>query len=324
MLSKPETNVGFSAQLKVTILRKSAFKLLNCRMKQIAIAGGTGLIGRKLEGKLKSEGYDVLILTRSPKAENHVSWNPSEKQIDLEKLQNVEVIINLCGAGIADKPWSKSRKKILHDSRIIPNEFLSSIQSKLPNLKQFIAASGVNAYGYENESHEYSEYEAYGSDYLSQLVKDWEASTNGFENIPITKMRIAMVLTSNGGAMEKLLKPINFHLGSGLGSGKQPMAWVHIDDLTNSFVFAIKNELDGAYNILNDCAENKTFMSTLSEVKGKKMWLPNVPGFMLKMFLGEMAEMLLKGVKISNQKIKNTGFEFEYSTLKSALENLVK
>lgn len=291
-------------------------------MKQIAIAGGTGLIGKKLEEKLTSEGFEVLILTRNPKADNHVSWNPNERKIDLVRVQNVEVIINLCGAGIADKRWSKSRKKELYDSRIIPNEFLSSIQSELPNLKQFISASGVNAYGYKNEAKEYTEEDPIGPDFLSQLVKDWEASTNGFQNIPVAKMRIAMVLSSEGGALEKLLKPIKFHLGSGLGSGKQPIAWVHIDDLTNSFVFAIKNKLDGAYNILNGYIGNKEFMSTLSDVKGKKLWLPNVPEFMLKMVFGEMSEMLLKGVNISNQKIQDAGFIFYYLNLKLALEDL--
>lgn len=288
----------------------------------IAIAGGTGLIGKKLEEKFASKGFDVLILTRNPKADNHVFWNPSERKIDLEKLQKVEVIINLCGAGIADKPWSKSRKKELHDSRIIPNEFLSSIQSDLPNLQQFISASGVNAYGYENTSKEYIEDDDFGSDYLSQLVQKWEESTNGFQNIPVAKMRISMVLTSEGGAMEKLMKPINFHLGSGLGSGKQAMSWVHIDDLTNSFVFTVQKQLNGAYNILNGYIPNKEFMSTLSEVKGKKMWLPNIPGFMLKMVLGKMSEMLLKGVKISNKKIQDAGFKFQHLDLKSALNNL--
>lgn len=291
-------------------------------MKQIVIAGGTGLIGKKLEEKFVSEGFDVLILTRNPKVSNHVFWNPAEKKIDLEKLQNVEVIINLCGAGIADKPWSNSRKKELHDSRIIPNKFLSSIQSDFPNLKQFVAASGVNAYGYKNRPEEYTEKDNFGSDYLSVLVEKWEDSTNGFQNIPVAKMRIAMVLSSEGGALQKLLKPIKFNLGSGLGSGEQIMTWVHIDDLTNAFVFAIKNKWDGAFNILNGYTSNKEFMSILLQVKNKKMWLPNVPSFALKMFLGEMSEMLLKGVKVSNQKIKDAGFEFQHLDLKSALKNL--
>lgn len=291
--------------------------------KSIAIAGGTGLIGRKLEKKLRSSGYDVLILSRKPKKENHIFWNPVEQKIDIEKLQNTKVIINLCGAGIADKPWSKNRKKELHDSRIIPNKFLSSIQNQLPQLEQFVSASGVNAYGYEHRTEAYTEEDEFGSDYLSQLVQKWEESTNEFKNIPVTKMRISMVLTSEGGAMEKLLKPIKFHLGSGLGSGKQPMSWVHIDDLTNAFLFAVKNQLNGAYNILNGSVPNKEFMSVLSKVHEKKMWLPNVPSFALKIALGEMSEMLLKGVKISNEKIKNEGFIFEYLELKRALQQLI-
>ncbi len=284
------------------------------------LAGGTGLIGQALEKKLLEIGYSVRILTRNPSAKNHCFWNPSSAKIDESSLSDVNVLINLSGAGIAEKRWSKKRKEELVSSRIGTNEFLASKISKMPQLEQFISSSGINCYPLENSSKIYTEEDDFGSDYLSQLVKKWEESADLFlSKCPVAKIRTAVVLSPNGGALSKMLPAINMGIGSPLGSGNQAMAWIHIDDLVDFFVFAIENHLTGAFNAVSACTSNKNFMQALAKQYKKPFWFPNVPAFILKLIFGEMSTVLLDGVFVSNQKMIDLGFKFKRNQLESAL-----
>lgn len=292
-------------------------------MKRILIAGGTGLIGQELENKLTTSGYEVLILSRNPKGKNQVFWSPKEQKIDLAAIGSIDVIINLCGAGIADKPWSKARKKELLESRIGPANFLFSIKDKFPKLTQYITASGVNCYGYDQRAGAYVEGDDFGTDYLSTLVREWETSADQFSpEVNVAKLRISMVLSENGGALEKLSKAVKWNLGSPIASGKQWMTWVHMDDLVASIQHAMEQELSGAFNILGNYTTNEVFMKALAARLNKRMWMPNVPGFLMKLILGEMAEMLINGVKVSNDKMTKTGFEFTYTDINKAFSSL--
>ena len=289
-------------------------------MKTIMIAGGTGLIGKALEKKLLEIGYSVRILTRNPTANNHYFWNPYLNEIDESSLSEVNVVINLSGAGIADKRWNKGRKDVLASSRIGTNEFLASKISKMPLLEQFISSSGINCYPLVNTSKIYTERDDFGTDYLSQLVKRWEESADLFlSKCPVAKIRTAVVLSPNGGALSKMLPAIKMGIGSPLGSGNQAMAWIHIDDLVALFVFAIENQLTGPFNAVTACTSNKNFMKALAKQYKKPFWFPNVPSFVLKLIFGEMSTVLLDGVQVSNQKITDLGFKFHKNILEQAL-----
>lgn len=264
----------------------------------------------------------MRVLSRSV-GKNRIYWNPDTQEVDRESLKDAEVVINLCGAGIADKSWTSKRKKELLDSRVDPINFLFSLREHMPNLKQFISASGITCYGYDPNGEPYNEHAPYGSDYLSQLVEQWEQATEQFESyVPTLKMRISVVISQQGGAVEKMAKPMRYGFGAAVGTGKQIVPWIHIDDLCRFVLHGMSKQLSGTFNCNAGNATNKELTLAIAEALHKKVWMPNVPAFMMRLMFGEMASMLLKGVKVSNEALKSTGFEFNYPTLASALDGL--
>ena len=286
------------------------------------IAGGTGLIGNQLRKKLLIKGHNVFILSRT-NDENLITWDIKSNKIERKFLDKVDVVINLCGEGIADKRWTKKRKKELHDSRIETTKFLFSCRKHMPNLKHYISASGITCYGSKYNPSGYNEKDSFGNDYISSLVKEWESAAELFANfIPTTKIRIGVVLTKNGGAIEKMKKPFRFGLGSVIASGDQIISWIHIDDLISLFIHVIDNSLVGTFNAISTNTSNREFMNELANCINRKIWLPAIPSFFFRFILGEMSTLLLDGVHVSNHKIKSTGFTFNYSTLNLALKDL--
>lgn len=288
----------------------------------ILIAGGTGLIGQALTKKLSNTEHTVSILSRS-KGEGLITWDVKSGIIESTDLANVEVIINLSGAGIADKKWTKYRKKELLDSRVETAKVLFAHKERMPKLKQYISASGINCYGNDLNSSGYIESDSFGTDYISSLVQNWEEAADLFKtHVPTVKIRTGIVLSNAGGAIEKMIKPIYFGLGTAIASGNQILPWIHIDDLTSLFAHAIRAELDGSFNALTENTSNREFMNMLANSIGKKNRLPAIPGAVLKIIFGEMATLLIRGVHVSNSKIKKTGFTFKYPTLELALKDL--
>lgn len=295
------------------------------------IAGGTGLVGEALIELLLKKNHSVHVLSRSKKEDRpgikYFIWDVVKGQIELDAFEGVDVLINLSGAGIADEKWTAKRKKIIIDSRVKTNDFLyKTIQKEKIKLKKFISASGVNCYGWEDKNQIRKEEDAYGEDFLSKVVKVWEQSALQFESIcDVTILRISMVLSPNGGALDRLSKFVNWRIGSPLGSGNQYLQWVHIEDLTNAFLFFSINQKPGIYNVSADQqTTNKVFMSSLNEVLGKKPWVPSAPKFALKLVMGEMSEMVLEGVKVSNEKVKNAGFQLKYNQIDDAFKDIFK
>lgn len=289
-------------------------------MKTILIAGGTGYIGRNIEKYLTQKGYKVKILTRNCTKENHVLWNPALKTIDHTKCDDVQVLINLCGEGLDKKRWTKKRQKQLIDSRINPANVLFELREAFPNLEHYISASGITAYGFDEGIKEHKENESFGLDFLSQLVKKWEEATDQFQAIAkVAKLRIAVVFEWETGALKKMTVPIKLGVGSPLGNGNQQVPWVHISDLVRMFEFVISNHLSGSFNTNANNNSNKEITLAIAKKLNKKTWLPNVPAFMLKVILGKMSELVLKGAKASNEKIKNAGFEFTINLLNQSL-----
>jgi uncharacterized protein (TIGR01777 family) len=293
--------------------------------KKILIAGGTGLVGKKLTKHLQNCGYTVNILTRSKSNPlQHVyNWNSVEKTVDPEALEGVGCIINLAGAGIADKKWSSSRKQELIASRVQPAHFLAEILAERKEITHYISASGINCYGYKNDAKVYTEKDPFGDDFLSQVVKQWEAAADSMPaHVKVAKVRISVVLTKEGGALPKIAQPIRLYAGAALGSGKQWMPWISMHDLCCMFEHLVTNELAGVYNGLADASTNKEFTQKLAKALKKPLWLPNVPAFVMRLLLGEMATVVLDGLNASNEKIKATGFSFTHKTLDEAFKSL--
>jgi uncharacterized protein (TIGR01777 family) len=291
--------------------------------KKILIAGGTGFIGKTLVDTLQRAGHEVRILSRKSNAANVYLWNPAKREINVAAFEGIQVLINLCGSGIADKRWTSERKKDLHESRIGTNSLLFSMIESMPALEQFICASGINAYGFDTEDVQHPETDPFGTDFLSDLVKEWEKSADVFAGkCKVVKVRTAVVLGREGGALSRMLPAIKMGIGSPLGSGNQYMPWIHVEDLVGIMIHAMNHQLEGAYNAVAQCDSNKTFMRTLAQQLKKPFFFPAVPAFVMRLLFGEMADVLLKGTSASNQKIIKTGFVFKYQTLVAALHNV--
>lgn len=301
--------------------------------KKVLITGGTGLVGTALTELLVEKDYAVIILTRDKNLTSkhpnitYSYWDINKGIIDKEELLSANYMVHLAGAGIADKPWSEKRKKEILDSRVAPIKLIYNSLKNNPNqLKAFISASGVGYYGAITTNTIFDETAPAANDFLGKTCLKWEQAVDELNNLSIrtVKLRTGIVLAKNGGALPKMMQPFKFGLGAALGSGKQIMPWIHIDDLARLYVAAIESDnFNGAYNAIAGNVSNKDFSKILSKTMNKPFWLPNVPGFMLKFFLGEMAVILLEGSVVSNQKLLQTGFKLKFTDLEEGLRKLV-
>ncbi len=292
-------------------------------MTKVLITGGTGLVGNKLQDIFKQKSIDFSILTRNPKRVNEFKWDISQKYIDKKAFENVTHIIHLAGAGIADKRWTSQRKEILINSRVASSDLLfDTIKALNIRLDGFISASGIGYYGAITSNKIFTETDAPQNDFISKVCVAWEKSANQFTelNIPVTILRTAVVLSKSGGALSKINTPLFL---ASLGNGTQYMPWIHIDDLCNLYVKAIENrQFTGIYNaVAPEHQTNNSFTRTLGDIIKKPIFLLNAPAFVLQIILGEMADILLKGSRISAKKTAEN-YTFEYPELKTALENI--
>ena len=298
-------------------------------MMNILITGGTGLVGTALVKKLEERNHTVRILTRSESEEkNEFYWNISEKKIDQKAFENLDCIIHLAGANISER-WTDDYKKELYSSRIDSAHLLREYcVEKGIHLKSFISSSGVNYYGTFTSDQILTENsEIVENDFLAKLCVAWENAADQFESIAerVVCLRTALVLSRKGGAFPLLKKTVNLNIGSGVGTGKQWMNWIHIDDLVHMYVEAAENtSINGKYNaVADDIPTNEVFMKKLAKA-ADKFFLPfNVPPFVLKSVFGEMSSIILEGTRADNKKIKSQGFDFKYSTVDEAFKNLV-
>ncbi|WP_405562182.1 TIGR01777 family oxidoreductase [Polaribacter sp. Asnod6-C07] len=291
-------------------------------MAKIIITGGTGLVGTKLTELLLKNKYDVIVLSRNPKKNNEYKWDISKNYIDKKALENVDYIIHLAGAGIADKRWTNERKKIIIDSRVdTANLLFHKIKEHNLNLKGFISASGIGYYGAITSDKIFEELDKVGNDFLGEVCQKWEDAAHQFKtlNIPVTILRTGVVLSEKGGALEKMKTPII----TPLGSGKQYMPWIHIEDLCQIYFKTINDNLSGIFNAVSpEHQTNATFSKELAKSIKKPYLGIGVPSFMLKVIFGNMAKILLEGSRISAKKIEKNGYSFRFKTLKKALNTL--
>jgi len=298
--------------------------------KKILITGASGLIGSRLTEMLLQKGYQVSHLGRTKKNGSVKSfvWDVDKGELDKEALAGVDTIIHLAGAGVADKRWNEKRKKEILESRTKSSALLYEILKKgNHSVKAVVSASAIGYYGFCLDERIFTEDSEPGTDYLAQVTKAWEASVDKISslNIRVAKLRIGIVLSEKGGALAEMAKPVRFGVGAALGTGKQYLSWIHIDDLCAMFIKAVEDEhMHGAYNAVCDWVTNEAMTKSIASVLKKPLLLPPVPGFMMKLIVGEMAVIVVNGSKVSSEKIRKTGFTFQYPELSVALNELLK
>jgi uncharacterized protein len=300
-------------------------------LETVLIAGGTGLIGQELCEALLGKGYRIKLLGRTKRDLPHLKsyvWDPSKSSIDLEAFEGTDYVVNLAGANVGEGRWTGHRKKELIDSRIMSTKVLiSAIQTNHFPIKKFIQASAIGYYGFSDLDIEFKETDEAGNDFLAELTNQWEAATKSLDEIHVKLiLRIGVVLSDKGGALPTMSKPIKMFAGTSLGSGKQFVPWIHIEDLIEIFLKGIRDPtFKGIYNaVAPNPVTNHELTNLIGKALHKPIWPIPAPSLLLKLVLGEQAQIVLQGNKISNQKLLETGFKFKYDNAENALNQLIK
>ncbi|MEO8759434.1 MAG: TIGR01777 family oxidoreductase [Bacteroidia bacterium] len=295
----------------------------------ILITGYGGFVAKHLSAHLVKHGYLVKGLShnKTKLSKNVFYWNVEENYIDEKSLENVDYLIHLAGAGIADKRWTDKRKKEIIDSRVKSAELLAStLRHKNIKLKGLIGISAIGYYGAVTTDKIFTETDLPGTDFLAECCVKWENAYNLFNDVVERKtiLRLGTVVGKDGGALKKLMPLTNFGLASSLGSGKQIMPFINVKDLSALVEFCIaKQNINGIFNaVAPQQPNNNEFMKTLASSLHKPFIMPAVPAFLMKLILGEMAVMLLEGSRVSNDKIIAEGFTFSSPTIKEAFNLL--
>lgn len=297
--------------------------------KNILITGATGLIGTALTQKLSDKGYTPIILTTTAVNDrrNTYKWNPELKVCD--RLPNKEFygVINLAGASIADNRWNKEGKELISKSRINSTNYLKSIVNNLhPAPKHIISVSAIGYYGLiDNEIK--TEDSAAGADFAAKVCADWEQAASNLKtnNNHLSILRIGIVLAKKGGFYKKIKDLAKLKIAVPVGSGLQPVSWIHVDDLVNIFVDILDNKLKpGIYNAVANIENNKNITKIIAKKNGQPFIWPAVPAFLLKIIFGDKFEIFCKGTRVSNSKLLEEGFQFEYTDLDKAILDLSK
>jgi len=299
---------------------------------RVLITGATGLIGSKISQLCRDKGMQVHYLSTSKdKLENKEDykgfyWNPNNNEIDSEAIKGVDAIINLVGASIAER-WTPEQKKAILKSRTETAHLLyKCLQENEHQVKNLVSASAIGIYPSSLEKLYTEEDKGVDDSFVGEVVVKWEEAVDNFKDlgIEVAKIRIGLVLAENGGVLQKLKEPVNFNVGSPLGSGKQWQSWIHIDDISGIFLFALENQLSGIYNaVAPNPVTNKELVNEVASQMGKPVWLPNVPKVALKLVLGEMSHIVLSSQLVSSDKIEQEGYTFKYVNLAKALEDLI-
>ncbi len=298
----------------------------------ILITGASGLVGTQLTDLLLKKGYRVAHLGRSARSGRVPSfvWNVKKRTVDRTALNGIDTIIHLAGAGVADKRWIPERKKEILESRTESSLLLyETLKNEDHHVKAVISASAIGIYGFGLDDNVIMREETKpGTDYLSDVVVQWEHAVDqiGSLGIRVAKIRIGIVLSEKGGALQEMSQPIKLWVGSPLGTGRQLLSWIHINDLCEMFVKGVEdNSMSGAYNAVSiHPATNREMTNLIAKVLHKPLWAPAVPAFVLRLVVGEMADIVLNGSNVSPEKIQSSGFQFQFTDLEAALRDLFK
>jgi uncharacterized protein (TIGR01777 family) len=300
--------------------------------KTVLITGASGLIGERLTEMLIARGFKVRHLGRTthsaPGGVESFTWDIKAKTIDPRALDQVDVIIHLAGANVADKRWTDKRKKEIIESRTASAALIfDTLKKRSTSPSAFISASAIGYYGTHDGDRTFVETDKHGRDFLSDVTRRWEASADRFAELKmrVVKLRTGIVLSDRGGALEPIAKTVRAFIGSPLGTGKQVMSWIHIDDLCNIFMQAVESPMQGAYNCVSpQPVTNAEFVAEVAKVLDKPLIAPRVPEFVLKMMFGEMSTIVIDGQRVSSEKIQKAQYRFRFPVLREALRDLLQ
>lgn len=296
-------------------------------MTKVILTGGNGFIGKHLQKALNQKGIPFSILTRSPKADNEFLWNIEEQYIDTKVFDGATCIIHLAGENIGQKRWTSTQKQKIIESRVKSTELLYKYLSQIKHqITSFIAASGASYYGEGNATWQ-DETLPNGQGFLAEVAQQWETSSLKMATlgIPTYCLRTGVVLDKHEGAFPKLLLPIKYNMGVYFGNGLQYLPWIHINDIVDAYLFfLLQQPKSGIYNVVSpNPISNKELTQILAKRLNKFYFPFGIPKFILKTILGDMAEVLLISNRCSANKIIEAGFQFKFTTIDEALNDLL-
>lgn len=294
--------------------------------KTVLVTGASGMIGTALCEGLRKSGHQPIGLNRDDSSNPALNtWSLKEGRIVLDPKQKIDAVVHLAGKNIAAGRWTESLKKEIRDSRVIGTDLISRKATELdPNPKVFIGASAIGFYGDRGEER-LTESSSVGEGFLPEVAQLWENAAQPARDAGIRTVhtRFGVVLSNKGGALAKMLTPFKFGIGGRVGSGKQYMSWVDLDDVVGSIIYCLENEsISGPVNVTSpDPVTNQDFSKTLAKVLHRPCLFP-LPALAAKLALGEMAEpLLLHSTLVEPEKLLDAGYEFKFPTLESSLRH---
>lgn len=303
-------------------------------METVLITGGTGTIGKALTALLISKGYKVMILSRGEhKPQGNVTfakWDIDKSYIDPVAIKSADHIVHLAGAGIADKRWSKKRKKLIVESRVKSGELLvKALHENENRVRTVVSASGIGWYGADKKGeHAFKESDPHENSFLGNTCVLWEESIKPVEELGkrLVIYRTGIVLANEGGAFPEFVKPMKFGVAGVLGSGKQIVSWIHIDDIVRAYAEALENDhLRGVYNAVSrEPVSNKELTLKIARARKRPFIAMHVPSIALKTLLGGVSIEVLKSTTVDGSRLRDSGFKLIYPTIESAINDLVK
>lgn len=295
---------------------------------RLVVAGGTGFIGTAVRARLLQQGHSLVLLSRSPSRTSEspqqkwVAWNPLSPGAWQSAVDGADGVINLAGESIAGKRWSKAQKEKIRSSRISTTSAIVAAIAKAKQKPKFLLnASAVGYYGPRGDE-TVTEQDKPGTDFLGATCHEWEEEARKAEKhgLRVITLRTGIVVGKGGGALAKMVPPFKLFVGGPLGSGKQWMSWIHLDDEIGLIQFLLDHP--NVRGPINATAPNpvtmKEFCKTLGEVLHRPSWAP-VPSLALRLLLGEMADMLLMGQRVLPAEAQRLGYRFRYPQLHDAL-----
>jgi uncharacterized protein (TIGR01777 family) len=294
------------------------------------VSGSSGFVGSALMKAIANRGHIGLRLVRSSRVRDEFSipWEPSVARIETARLQDLDAVIHLAGAGISDQRWTDDRKDAILESRTVPTRTLAGAVARLPNPpKVYISASAIGFYGNRGDE-VLTEESTHGNGFLADVVRQWEASSDIVvkSGIRVVKARFGIILGPGGGMLAKVVPIFRYGFGGKLGSGRQWMSWIALQDVIGALFHAVETEtLSGPVNFVSpNPVTNAEFTDVLSEVVDRRAYY-TVPAFVLKLIYGQMAEeTILSSQRVKPVKLPESGYKYRIPDLREALRASVK
>ncbi|MBB6462759.1 TIGR01777 family oxidoreductase [Flammeovirga kamogawensis] len=291
---------------------------------KVLITGGSGLVGQEISNKLIDKGHEVRWLSRKEDLNAEIKrykWDIKQKHIDPRAFDGIDAVIHLAGKSVGEGRWTESAKKAILDSRVESSTLLmQEINALEKPPKVVVCASAIGIYGDRGEE-ELDESSSFGNDFLADVVKEWEKAEDMCTTSRLVKLRIGVVLTEKGGALPKMMLPIKLGIGSPIGTGKQWISWISLEDLSNLFITAIENnKIKGVYNAVSpNPVTNEQLTKAIGTKLCRPIFLPNLPSLVLKLVLGESSFLVLSSAKVNPNKLQKIGYNFRDVIINDAL-----